>query len=86
MDVEKKIVVLEDGKDTVAYDKLILATGGTPRRLPVEGANLDNVYTFRGIDDAKKVDAGELIAIGCGYQRSVWFYSGTGGKANGRHR
>lgn len=61
VDVEKKLVVLDDGKDTVAYDKLILAPGGTPRRLPVDGANLDNVFTFRGVDDAKKVDAGEGI-------------------------
>lgn len=61
MDVEKKLVVLDEGKDTVAYDKLILAPGGTPRRLPVEGANLDNVFTFRGVDDSKKVDAGGAI-------------------------
>ncbi|KAF9561966.1 flavoprotein [Agrocybe pediades] len=57
VDLKKKIVVLEDGKDTVPYDQLILAPGGTPRRLPVDGAKLENVYTFRGIDDSKKVDA-----------------------------
>jgi len=48
---------LDAGKETIPYDALILAPGGTPRRLPIEGANLDNVYTFRGIEDAKKVDA-----------------------------
>lgn len=58
VDLEKKTVILEGGKDPVSYDKLILASGGTPRRLPVEGAQLDNVYTFRGIDDSRKVDAG----------------------------
>jgi NAD(P)H-nitrite reductase large subunit len=51
-------VILDNGKDSVSYDKLILAPGGIPRRLPVEGAQLQNVYTFRTIDDTKKVDAG----------------------------
>jgi len=47
---------LDGGKDSLPYDKLILATGGTPRRLPIEGANLENVYTFRGISDSRKVN------------------------------
>lgn len=52
-------MVLDNGKDVVPYQKLILAPGGIPRRLPIEGVYLENVYTFRGIDDAKKVDAGK---------------------------
>ena len=52
-------MILDDGKDAIHFDKLILATGGTPRRLPIEGAELENVYTFRGISDSKKVDAGK---------------------------
>lgn len=51
-------MIIEDGRESLNYDKLILATGANPRRLPVEGANLENVYTFRGIEDSKKVDAG----------------------------
>jgi len=57
VDLTKKEVTLDNGKDSMSYDKLILAPGGTPRRLPIEGAQLENVYTFRTIDDAKKVDA-----------------------------
>jgi NADPH-dependent 2,4-dienoyl-CoA reductase/sulfur reductase-like enzyme len=57
VDLTKKEIILENGKDSMSYDKLILATGGTPRRLPIEGAQLENVYTFRTVDDAKKVDA-----------------------------
>jgi NADPH-dependent 2,4-dienoyl-CoA reductase/sulfur reductase-like enzyme len=57
--LENKKVILDNGKDTIPYQKLILAPGGTPRRLPIDGTDLENVYTFRGIDDAKKVDAGE---------------------------
>ena len=61
IDLENKKVILENGKEVVPYQKLILASGGTPRRLPIEGADLENVYTFRGIDDAKKVDAGKGV-------------------------
>jgi hypothetical protein len=55
----KKAVILDSGKETISYDSLILASGGTPRRLPIEGADLDNVYTFRGLEDSKKVDSGK---------------------------
>ena len=57
--MEQKTVTLDGGKETFAYDKLILASGGTPRRLPIEGANLENVYTFRTVEDSQKVDAGK---------------------------
>ncbi|KIM40012.1 hypothetical protein M413DRAFT_446902 [Hebeloma cylindrosporum] len=57
VDIENKVVTLDSGKETLPYDKLILASGGTPRRLPIEGAQLENVFTFRGVEDAKKVDA-----------------------------
>ncbi|KAK0204677.1 hypothetical protein DFS33DRAFT_1321953 [Desarmillaria ectypa] len=51
----RKVII--DGKDSLIYDKLVLATGGTPRRLPIPGANLENVFTFRTVEDARKVDA-----------------------------
>jgi NADPH-dependent 2,4-dienoyl-CoA reductase/sulfur reductase-like enzyme len=66
---------LDSGKETIPYDALILAPGGTPRRLPIEGANLDNVYTLRGIEDAKKVDAGMpsiVVAMFC--WRLIYFF------------
>jgi NAD(P)H-nitrite reductase large subunit len=61
VDTENKVVSLDGGKETLAYNQLILATGGTPRRLPIEGAQLENVFTFRGVEDAKKVDAGKCV-------------------------
>ena len=61
--MEKKTVTLDNGKDTLSYEKLVLATGGTPRRLPIEGANLENVYTFRGVPDSQKVDAGWFVLL-----------------------
>jgi NAD(P)H-nitrite reductase large subunit len=59
IDFTKKQVILDGGKDSIVYDKLILAPGGEPRKLPIPGAELENVYTFRGIESTKKVDAGK---------------------------
>ncbi|KAF8842076.1 FAD/NAD(P)-binding domain-containing protein [Paxillus ammoniavirescens] len=72
IDTSSKQVVVDGGKESVAYDKLILAMGGTPRRLPIDGADLDNVYTFRGIEDSKKVDAAaqegkRMVVIGSSF-------------------
>jgi len=47
-------VKIEDGQE-VSYTKVILATGGTPRSLPMEGFNLGNVFLLRGVDDAKAI-------------------------------
>ncbi|KAL5485940.1 AIF1 [Sanghuangporus weigelae] len=55
VDTESKTVTL-DTKETLAYDSLVLAPGGTPRRLPIEGANLGNIFTLRHAEDAKAID------------------------------
>ena len=60
IDVPGKQIVLEGGKEFIHYDKLILAPGGSPNKLPIPGADLENVFTFRGVDDASKVDAGDV--------------------------
>ncbi|EEB89762.1 hypothetical protein MPER_12108, partial [Moniliophthora perniciosa FA553] len=57
VDLQNRKVILDGGKDSVMYDKLVIAPGGTPRKLPIPGVDLENVYTFRGVQDAKKVDA-----------------------------
>ena len=79
VDSSKKTVTLDNGKETISYDTLILAPGGSPRRLPIDGANLENVYTFRDLDDSQKVDAGMLSLTNCEIV-SILFYSGAGGK------
>lgn len=49
----------------------MLAPGGTPRRLPIDGKDLSNVFTLRGVEDAKKIDAGRsLYAVICVILRS----------------
>jgi NAD(P)H-nitrite reductase large subunit len=52
--------VLEGGKEFIHYDKLILAPGGQPKKLTIPGVDLENVFTFRGINDAVKVDTGDI--------------------------
>ena len=46
-----------DGGETLRYDRLLLATGGCVRRLPVEGADLDGVYYLRDVADSERIAA-----------------------------
>ena len=67
----EKTVALSDG-GAIAYDKLLIATGGRVRELPIEGATLEGVHYLRGIDDctAIRADLGEgakLVVIGGGW-------------------
>ncbi|KAG2157970.1 uncharacterized protein EDB93DRAFT_1122429 [Suillus bovinus] len=57
VDTSSKLVVFDGGKESISYETLILAMGGTPRRLPISGSDLENVYTFRSIEDSRRIDA-----------------------------
>jgi 3-phenylpropionate/trans-cinnamate dioxygenase ferredoxin reductase subunit len=52
-------VVLKDGH-TVAYQRLLIATGAAPRHLSVPGASLEGVHVLRTAADASSV-VGELL-------------------------
>jgi NADPH-dependent 2,4-dienoyl-CoA reductase/sulfur reductase-like enzyme/nitrite reductase/ring-hydroxylating ferredoxin subunit len=56
IDVSAKTVVLGDGS-TVTYDRLLLATGAEPVRLPLPGMELPNVYTLRTLADCRAIIA-----------------------------
>ena len=65
VDTKKKQVILED-KKKIDYDKLLLATGGTPFVPPIKGKNRKNVYTF-----TKWSDAEEIMKISKKVQKAV---------------
>ncbi len=48
----RKTVTGDDGRVT-AYDTLLLATGSSPFMPPIDGLNLDGVFTFRTLDDTR---------------------------------
>ena len=68
LDTEQK-QVLDDQGNRYEYDKLLLATGGTPRRLPFGG---DEIIYFRNLDDYIKLRklaevGGKFGVIGGGF-------------------
>ena len=58
--------------DRVRYDKLLLATGSSPRRLTVPGADRDNVLYLRTIEDSDRIKRAltpgvRVVLIGAGW-------------------
>lgn len=58
--------------ETFPYDALIIATGSRPRALPIEGADLEHVYSLRGIADVdlirpNMIAGRKLVIVGAGY-------------------
>lgn len=47
-----------EGKEVVKYTKLILAPGSKPKRLPIDGVDLDGVFVLRQVPDAEKINKG----------------------------
>ncbi|NMO93862.1 NAD(P)/FAD-dependent oxidoreductase [Actinomycetospora sp. TBRC 11914] len=54
-------VVLADG-ERIGYERLVLATGSSARRLPIPGTELDGVLHLRTLDDSDRLRAGILSA------------------------
>ena len=52
VDPEQKTVSLDNG-EAVDFDKLLVATGGSPMVPPVEGSDLNGVFTFTEWDDVR---------------------------------
>jgi 3-phenylpropionate/trans-cinnamate dioxygenase ferredoxin reductase component len=71
VDCAARQVELGDGQ-RIGYDALLLATGATPRRLDVPGADLDGVLSLRTLSDSDRVAAalvggGHLVVVGAGW-------------------
>jgi 3-phenylpropionate/trans-cinnamate dioxygenase ferredoxin reductase subunit len=64
-------IELADG-ERIRYDRLLLATGSAPRRIPVPGMDLDSVHLLRTVGDADRLrsalaSARRLVVIGAGW-------------------
>jgi NADPH-dependent 2,4-dienoyl-CoA reductase/sulfur reductase-like enzyme len=64
-------VTLDDGSQ-LPYDKLVLATGATPRRLRIPGADADGVLYLRSREDSDAIRATfgagkQLVVVGAGW-------------------
>ncbi|WP_158846375.1 NAD(P)/FAD-dependent oxidoreductase [Saccharothrix deserti] len=71
IDVGERVVVDSTGAGH-SYDRLILATGSTPRRLPVPGGELPRLRTLRTVEDSLSLrdaltEGAEVLVVGAGW-------------------
>ena len=71
LDTGSREATLDDG-ETLRYDRLLLATGAEPRRLPIPGADLDGVLYLRTVPDSDRIRerldrGGSLVVVGAGW-------------------
>jgi 3-phenylpropionate/trans-cinnamate dioxygenase ferredoxin reductase subunit len=60
------------GGEELNFDRLLLSTGAEPRRLPIEGAELLNIYYLRAFEDSEAIRAeltpgAKLVVVGAGW-------------------
>ena len=71
LDLTTRQVTLADGRQ-IGFEKLLLATGGRPRRLPIPGADLAGLYYLRNLEDSDAIRAAlqgarRAVVIGGGF-------------------
>jgi NADPH-dependent 2,4-dienoyl-CoA reductase/sulfur reductase-like enzyme/nitrite reductase/ring-hydroxylating ferredoxin subunit len=71
LDPTARKLTLGDGS-SLSYDKLLLATGAEPVRLPLPGADLPHVHVLRSFDDSRAIaararDAKRAVVIGASF-------------------
>ncbi|MEO6841639.1 MAG: FAD-dependent oxidoreductase [Bradyrhizobium sp.] len=65
IDTKARHVAIADG-GTISYDRLLLATGAEPVRLPIPGADQPHVHTLRSLTDCRAI-----IASADGARRAI---------------
>src|ERR1041384_1644878 len=71
VDVHERTASLSNGR-TLRWDKLLLCTGGRPRRLNVPGGDTPGVFTLRTADDSIRINehlkpGARIVVIGAGF-------------------
>lgn len=71
LDVADSKVILSNGR-VLAYDRLVLATGGTPRRITLPGSDLAGIHYLRTIEDSAAIGAelsssAHILVVGGGW-------------------
>lgn len=62
LDVARNCIAMDNGQD-VLFDRLLIATGGTPRKLKIPGVELPNVFYLRKIEDANRLHNAAQTAL-----------------------
>jgi NADPH-dependent 2,4-dienoyl-CoA reductase/sulfur reductase-like enzyme len=71
IDLSTKTIEFNDNPP-MSYDKLLLATGSTPRRPDIDGVSLNNIMTLRSLDDANRLRSmvtpgAKLVIVGASF-------------------
>ena len=74
---QKEIIVknlIENKEKRINYDKLLISTGASPVDPPIDGSNLDNIFTLRNVNSADEIknhiennNPNKAVIIGGGY-------------------
>ena len=71
LDLDGRRVLLEDGSER-SFEKLLIASGATPRRLDVPGSDLQGVHALRSLDSSTSIresarGARHAVVVGAGF-------------------
>jgi NAD(P)H-nitrite reductase large subunit len=76
IDTRDKKLFLAGGGETLAYDRLLIATGASPILPPIEGVNLPGVHTCWTLADAREIvkltgKGVPVVLVGAGFIGSI---------------
>ncbi|MFP4632844.1 MAG: NAD(P)/FAD-dependent oxidoreductase, partial [Halobacteriales archaeon] len=86
---DDEVVVLHDGEE-IPYDAVLVATGGTPRDVPVPHGDADGVHSFWTFVDSRRIrkdceDAEDGIVVGAGLLGIDYAYALAENDVRGRY-